>query len=184
MSNRSEKILVRGVNWVGDAVMTTPALLRLREARSGATIALLTPAKLAGLWTRHPAVDQIIAFAPKDSVLSVARRLRRERFGTALILPNSPRAALESWLAGIPQRVGTARPWRNWFLTQAVAPRADEIRMHKRTPAEVQALIERALAGSPKADEKPLPARAHHLFQYLHLAAALGADPAPVAPLV
>jgi len=30
-----ENILVRGVNWLGDAVMTTPALLRLRRAGPG-----------------------------------------------------------------------------------------------------------------------------------------------------
>ncbi len=37
------RILVRGVNWLGDAVMTTPALLRLRERFPQAHIALLTP---------------------------------------------------------------------------------------------------------------------------------------------
>ena len=36
-------MLVRGTNWLGDAVMTTPALLRLREKFPGAHIALLTP---------------------------------------------------------------------------------------------------------------------------------------------
>ncbi len=51
----TEQILVRGVNWLGDAVMTTPALLRLREAKPRAHITLLTPEKLGDLWTRHPA---------------------------------------------------------------------------------------------------------------------------------
>ena len=55
MSNPRESILVRGVNWLGDAVMTTPALQRLREARPAARIVLLTPEKLAGLWPGHPA---------------------------------------------------------------------------------------------------------------------------------
>jgi heptosyltransferase-2 len=49
------RILVRGTNWLGDAVMTTPALLRLREKFPGAHIALLTPDKLRGLWLNHPA---------------------------------------------------------------------------------------------------------------------------------
>ena len=40
------RILVRGTNWLGDAVMTTPALLRLREKFPDAHIALLTPDKL------------------------------------------------------------------------------------------------------------------------------------------
>jgi len=54
-----ENILVRGVNWLGDAVMTTPALLRLREAYPQARITLLTIDKLALLWHGHPAVDAV-----------------------------------------------------------------------------------------------------------------------------
>ena len=46
---RPRRILVRGTNWLGDAVMTTPALLRLREKFPAAHIALLTPEKLRGL---------------------------------------------------------------------------------------------------------------------------------------
>jgi heptosyltransferase-2 len=47
-SSKPEKILVRGVNWLGDAVMSTPALLRLREAFPDAHITLLTPEKTSG----------------------------------------------------------------------------------------------------------------------------------------
>ena len=57
------RILIRGTNWLGDAVMTTPALLRLREKFPGAHIALLTPEKLRELWTNHPAVNEIISFS-------------------------------------------------------------------------------------------------------------------------
>ena len=57
--SQPEKILVRSVNWLGDAVMTTPALQRLREARPEAHITLLTHAKLAGLWEQHPAIGKL-----------------------------------------------------------------------------------------------------------------------------
>ena len=134
-------ILVRGTNWLGDAVMTTPALLRLRERFPDAHIALLCPKKLADLWLHHPAVDETIAFAPGESVFSIARRLRAGSFDLALVLPNSPRSALEVLLAGIPRRVGGARPWRNFFLTQAVPPRADAVRMRKRSETEIKKLI-------------------------------------------
>ena len=40
------RLLVRGVNWLGDAVMATPSLLRLREKFPEAHIALLGPDKL------------------------------------------------------------------------------------------------------------------------------------------
>jgi heptosyltransferase-2 len=54
MPAATESILVRSVNWLGDAVMSTPALIRLRQARPGARITLLSPEKLAGLWEGSP----------------------------------------------------------------------------------------------------------------------------------
>ena len=125
------RILVRGTNWLGDAVMTTPALLRLREKFPGAHIALLAPDKLCDLWTNHPAVNETISFASGESVFFIGRKLRAGNFDLALVLPNSPRSAIETWLAGIPQRIGHARPWRNFFLTQIVAARADAVKMRK-----------------------------------------------------
>ena len=173
------RILVRGVNWLGDAVMTTPALLRLREAFPAAQISLLAPAKLADLWWRHPAVDDVITFTPGESVLAVSRRLRPGRFTHALVLPNSPRSALEVFLAGIPRRIGYARPWRNWLLTQPVATRPGAVKMHKRSAAEIR----RLLAAPPPFPLPPaLPPDAHQIHEYLHLAAALGANPQPLPP--
>lgn len=176
----AEKILVRSVNWLGDAVMTTPALQRLREAKPAAHLALLTHAKLAGLWEQHPAIDSVLTFSDDDGVFSIARKLRAEKFTAALVLPNSPRSALEVFLARIPMRVGLARPWRNCFLTQAVPPRRGEVRMHKRSVAEVQSLV----AGGSAPSASAIPSSAHQLHHYLHLVAALGANPAPVAPRI
>jgi heptosyltransferase-2 len=169
---------VRGTNWLGDAVMTTPALLRLRERFPGSHIALLTPEKLKELWQDHPAVNETISFARGESALTVAKKLRAGKFDTALVLPNSPRSALEAFLAGIPERIGHARAWRNFFLTRIVAPRADAVKMHKRTVAEINALIsQKPEAGKQRPD---LPKTSHQSFEYLHLAAAMGANPEPL----
>src|ERR1019366_271765 len=135
------RILVRGTNWLGDAVMTTPALMRLREKFPDAHIALLTPEKLSDLWTKHPAVNETISFAAGENVLAVGKKLRTGKFDVALMLPNSPRSAIETWLAGIPQRIGGARPWRNFFLTQTVAPHAGAVKMRKRSVAEIKKLV-------------------------------------------
>src|SRR5258708_10200024 len=70
------RILVRGVNWLGDAVMTTPALLRLREHFPDALIALLTPEKLRGLWLHHPAIDEVIGFEQDEGPLPWARKVQ------------------------------------------------------------------------------------------------------------
>jgi lipopolysaccharide heptosyltransferase II len=199
------RILVRGVNWLGDAVMTTPALLRLREHFPSALIALLTPEKLRGLWLHHPAVDEIITFTPeedpwriakkiqivmwpetkKQTVAESARRaasaispLHRGGFDLALILPNSPRSAIESWLARIPKRIGYARPWRNFLLTNVVPARPDAGHMRKRATSEIKKLT--SVLGMSDVPRPSYSESAHQIYDYLHLVAALGANPEPL----
>jgi heptosyltransferase-2 len=179
MNPAAARLLVRGVNWLCHAVMTTPALGRLREAFPGAHLALLTPAKLAELWRHHPALDSVLTFREGESPFAVARRLRQGNFSIALVLPNSPRSALEVFLARIPQRVGHTRPWRNFLLTRLVRPPADECRMRKRSRREILRRIE-----APNRTPFNPPPGAHHIYQYLHLAAALGANPAPLPPQI
>jgi heptosyltransferase-2 len=180
--NPPRRILLRGTNWLGDAVMTTPALIRLREKFPGAHIALLGPEKLRDLWRHHPAVDEIISFTADENLFAIAKKLCAEKFDLALVLPNSPRSALEVFLAGIPQRVGCARPWRNFFLTQTVAPRAGAVKMHKRSKSEIQRLVSPNPESGIRNPE--IPRSAHQIFEYLHLAAALGANAEPLAPLL
>ncbi len=173
----SGRLLVRGVNWLGDAVMTTPALQRLRQRLPRASITLLTPEKLAGLWHHLPGIDQVMAFSAGESVWSVARRIRGgPGFDLALILPNSVRSALEPWLGGVPRRIGCARPWRNWFLTHAIAERVGRVRMRKLSVREIRR------RQSALGLEAPPPSSAHQVHGYLRLAAALGANPDPLPP--
>jgi lipopolysaccharide heptosyltransferase II len=146
------RILVRSSNWLGDAVMTAPAVRRIKRGRPDAHVTILTRSKLADFWRVVPEVDEIIAIQNKESVFEVARRLR-EKFEVAILFPNSPRVALEVWLARIPRRVGYRRPWRNWFLNQFIPE-----------PAGPQPLLHQAnsylrIARRIGADvEEPLPA--------------------------
>jgi lipopolysaccharide heptosyltransferase II len=172
-----QRVLIRGVNWLGDAVMTTPALQRLRQCLPGAHLTLLTPDKLADLWQHHPTLDAVVTFSPSESLWSVAGKLRAGRFHQALVLPNSHRSALDVWLARIPRRIGFERPGRNWLLTQPVPPRLDQGRMSKRTVREINRLVHLPAAAST-APHRP----AHQIHDYLHLAAALGANPEPIPP--
>jgi heptosyltransferase-2 len=172
------RILVRGVNWLGDAVMTTPALLRLRERFPHARISMLIQEKLGDLWTQHPALDEALLVGPGESTWQVVRRLREKAFDLALILPNSPRSALEPWLARIPMRIGYGRGWRALFLTRALPTRDGHVTMHKRTPAEVQTLLRSGQIPTP------LPPVAHQVHDYLALIASLGGSSAVCAPQV
>ena len=176
--SKDQKILVRGVNWLGDAVMSSPALIRLREARPGAHITILCHEKLADLWRGHSAIDEVVPFTSKESVFQIGRRLKMGNFDTALVLPNSPRTGLEVFCARIPERIGYSRRWRNLLLTHNIPPRPHEIRMHKRSVREIKKLISRGV-GEPTN----IAATSHHIHQYLHLVAkGFGADPTPIAP--
>lgn len=172
------RIVVRGVNWLGDAVMTTPALVRLRAAFPDAHISLLTPEKLGDLWLHHPVVDAVAQIRPEESVWRVARQLRRESFELGIVFPNSPRTALELWLAGVPRRIGHAAPWRRWLLTHSVPTRPGHVAMRKRSSREVRALLQSGRASVASAPQ-PL---AHHVHHYLNLVATVGADPTPLPP--
>jgi len=173
-----EKILVRGVNWLGDAVMTTPALQRLREAKPQAHITLLTHEKLADLWREHPSIDTTICFAAGESVFRVANRLRREQFDIAVVFPNSPRSALEVFLARIPQRIGYARNARRLLLTRALPARVGALRMHKRSRAEIEQRI------ANDASRETFPPTTHHVHDYLQLVGAVGANADSVPTLL
>jgi ADP-heptose:LPS heptosyltransferase len=184
--------------------MTTPALLRLREKFPDAHIALLTPEKLRDLWLDNPAVNETISFAPGESVFSVGRKLHRvgssrcddrtaqravpTKFDLALVLPNSPRSAIEPWLAGIPKRIGYVRPWRNFFLTRAIAPRPGAVRMRKLSSVEIKrrtgvAPVSKIISETSETGATPvLRPIDHQIHEYLYLAAALGANPEPIAP--
>jgi heptosyltransferase-2 len=176
MPAATESILVRSVNWLGDAVLSTPALMRLRQARPGARLTLLAPEKLAGLWQRQPFVDELLTFSAAENIWQVGRRLRERKFTVGLALPNSIRSALELWLAGIPKRMGAARPGQSFLLTTTVPPPAGAVAMRKRPVGEIRRRIQ------AEGETTVYPAGAHHVHHYLHLAAALGASPEPMAP--
>lgn len=169
-------ILVRGVNWLGDAVMTTPALRRLREKFPEARITLLTPAKLEGLWAHQPDITECASLPPVAGVWAAARLIRSLAPDVALLFPNSPRSGIEAWLGGVPRRVGYSRPWRNWTLTSVVPGREGRVEMRKRTVAEIREVAAR------NVPPRQFPAVAHQMHEYLELAAALGASAELCAP--
>jgi heptosyltransferase-2 len=172
------RIVVRGVNWLGDAVMTTPALRRLRERFPKAHITLISPAKLGGLWKGHPDVDELMTFERGDGLWSVSRRIRSGRFDIAVLFPNSPRSALECLLAGVPRRVGRRWPWRSWMLTDPIPAPRHAVPMRKRPVEEIRSRV----ASAPAVRDPDPDLQAHQMHHYLDLVAALGADSSPLPP--
>lgn len=118
---RPFRIVLRSPNWLGDAVMALASARALKTSRPDVRLAVLTPAKLAGLWRRVPEIDEVVEIAKSDSCLAVAAKLRG-RFDVAVLFTNSLRSALEAWLAGIPRRVGYAGHRRSALLNQVIRP--------------------------------------------------------------
>ncbi|HEY7334220.1 MAG TPA: lipopolysaccharide heptosyltransferase II [Bryobacteraceae bacterium] len=130
-----ERILVRATNWVGDAVMSLPALRALRDRFPAATISILAKPWVAGLYGREPFCDELIPYTPTDLVSkwAAARSLAARSFDCAILLQNAFEAAAVAFAARIPERIGYARDGRSFLLTRAVAaPHKGEIPEHER----------------------------------------------------
>src|SRR6516165_1556316 len=115
------KIAVFCPNWVGDAVMATPALRALRQHFAGAYLLGVLKPYVAGVLEGGPWLDRLLFADPRgpwsQRWLAVAWQLRRQRVDLAVLLANSFRSALIAWLGGCQRRVGFRRHGRGWLLT-------------------------------------------------------------------
>jgi heptosyltransferase-2 len=114
------RILIRSSNWLGDAVMSVPAVRAIKQGRPDADVTVVTPDKIAPLWRLVDEVDRVISL-PTKSLAAAARAIQREPpFDVAIVFPNSLRSALETLLGGVPRRVGYRGHFREWLLNQTV----------------------------------------------------------------
>lgn len=134
-----KRVLVRATNWIGDAVMSLPALRALREANPGAHIAILAKPWVGDLYGREPFCDELIPYEAASGVrdlgskMDAARALRGMDFDTAILLQNAFEAAMVAWVARIPRRIGYNRDGRGLLLTHPVpVPKPGEIPRHER----------------------------------------------------
>ena len=98
------RILVRGVNWVGDTVLSYPTVQQLKTFFPKSHLAILIPSYLIDLWKTFPYVDEIIPFQKKGGIgslsedLNLSQSLKERDFDLAVILPRSFRSALHIYL--------------------------------------------------------------------------------------
>ncbi len=111
------RLLVKGTNWLGDAVMSLPTLRSLRQMHPGAHISILTRKTLADLYGGAPYVDEAL---PYDGALGAVKLARRARVDAALILPRSFSSALMLFSARVPRRIGYGGEGRSFMLTDAL----------------------------------------------------------------
>jgi heptosyltransferase-2 len=119
-----ERVVVRGVNWVGDAVMTVPALRELRRVLPHAHITLATRPWAEGLFADADFLDEILIYERKRrDVRAVAGQVsawRKSRFDLALLFQNAFEAALIAIASRVPLRMGYESDGRRALLTHAI----------------------------------------------------------------
>ena len=110
--------------------MSLPALRAIRETFPKAHLAVVARPSVAGLYARESVVDRVLTYS--GSRRAFARQLRGERFECAILLQNAFDAALLTWMAGIPDRIGYSRDGRGLLLTRAIrVPETGEIPRHE-----------------------------------------------------
>jgi len=148
------RTLIVSPSWVGDAVLSHPLLVRLKESDPQGTIEVLAPPWALPVYHRMPEVARThgLPFGHGDLRLGERRRFAKglAPYDHAVVLPNSLKSALIPWHAGIPVRTGYRGEMRYGLLN-------DVRRLDENAPPLI---VERYAALAQPAAEalrRPLP---------------------------
>jgi heptosyltransferase-2 len=132
------RILIRTTNWIGDAIMSLPALRAIRQRFPDAAITVLARPWVSAVYEGERAIDEVIpldaapGFRDWKAKRDLTVWLRRGDFDLAVLFPNSFESAAVIRLAGARRIVGYARDGRGWLLSDAVpVPKRGEIPAHE-----------------------------------------------------
>ena len=114
-------------NWVGDAVMATPAIRAIRNRYPDAEIVAIVRPPIGDVLAGTSLVDRMLEYKPRSREpwnhgWRFALRLRAENFDAAVLFPNSLRTAWLAWLSGAERRIGFDRDGRGMLLTDRLTP--------------------------------------------------------------
>ncbi len=117
-----KRIVVRSPTWVGDAVMSLPALSALRRLFAEAEITVAAPPGTADIFIDSNSVNGVLVQRSGGpfAALANARRWRRAGFDLAVLFQNAFAASATALLAGVPMRIGYATDRRTALLTSAL----------------------------------------------------------------
>lgn len=126
------RVLVKELNWLGDVVMSLPALRAVRRAFPEARLVVLIKQELASFFDDATGIDEVLPYAMRPGwrglrdLRHIVAAVRTRRFDVAIIFPKSFASALWPALARIPRRAGFVSDARGWLLTDKTAlPRQD-----------------------------------------------------------
>ena len=118
-ADQIKRVVVRGTNWVGDSIMTIPALRALRRILPDASITLAVRPGAKGIFSEVDFIDDVLVYDRRNafSVFGQVREWKRREFDLAVLFQNAFEAALIPFLAGVPVRLGYATESRQAMLT-------------------------------------------------------------------
>lgn len=152
-----QRLLVKGTNWVGDTIMSFPAVHSLRHLFPHAHISVLVKSRLVELWKTNPNLDEVIPYDMPTGAgrifgeVQIGRLIKGKAIDLAVILPRSFSSALMVFLGRVPHRIGYNSEGRNVFLTEGI-------------------------------DCPPGLLSRHRMYYYLNLVERLGRCPSPPVP--
>jgi heptosyltransferase II len=125
------RILVKEVNWLGDLVMSLPALHAIRRTWPRAHLAVLVKKELASFFDGARWLDEVIAYGVGRGLSGffdrrrIVGEIRSRRFDLGVLFPNSFESALWLTMAGVRRRAGFVADARGAMLTHKATPSAD-----------------------------------------------------------
>ncbi len=132
------RILVRATNWVGDVVMTLPALEAIGLNFPESSITVLAKPWVLPLFENHPVVDEVIPFGKEgrygkrlSELFRVIRVIQRGKFDLAILFQNAFEAALLAYLGRVPFRLGYNTDGRGFLLTHGVIRDEEVLKVHQ-----------------------------------------------------
>lgn len=129
MDKAAPLIVIRSTNWIGDAIMSLAAVREIRRLYPESRITLFSQDWVAGVFDGQGLVDDILTFPKGERALRQFTRLRG--FDRVVLLQNAFEAALMSFLARIPDRIGYATQHRGFLLTRSAKPRIKALGRHQ-----------------------------------------------------
>ncbi len=115
----TEKILVRGPNWIGDVMMSLPLLQRLKEKYPESDLDIVARDSVAAIYQHSPVVRKV--WELKEKTYSYPPEVVKEEYSALVVLPKSWRTGLQAGRSGIPRRFGFATRGRGVFFTDRMA---------------------------------------------------------------
>jgi heptosyltransferase-2 len=176
---------VRGANWVGDAVMTVPALRELRRLLPRARVTLATRRWAEGIFEGADFIDDFLLTGETSNkpraVFAEAREWRARRFDLALLFPNAFAPALVAALARVPARLGYATQGRSPLLTHRLnvpewRGRRHEVFYYLDIVSELERLLYGTTAVAGREPDTRLPAPETSAREAFELLSESGVD--------